>query len=297
MGLKTDSGVLYAVSAYVLWGLFPMYFYWLRSVPAFEVLAHRMVWTLLFLLLVLLFKRHLGWIRLVCSQPKTLAWFALSASLISINWGLYIWAVEQQRVVDASLGYFITPLVSVMLGAVLLKECLQRLQWVCVGLAASGVIWLSWNAHSLPWIGLTLAITFGAYGLLRKLATLGTLEGLSLETALLFPLALAYLLFTWQTGTNTFVQAPPSLQVLLATTGPVTALPLLLFAAGARRLPLSTLGLLQYISPTLQFFCGLWFFNEAFDTGRLIGFCLIWLALIIFSAHSFWRSRQKPVPL
>ncbi|MFN5802919.1 MAG: EamA family transporter RarD [Burkholderiales bacterium] len=291
MGLKAKPGVIYALSAYTLWGLFPLYFYWLRSVPAFEVLAHRMVWTLLFLVLVLLFKRHLGWIKSVCSQPKTLAWFALSASLISVNWGLYIWAVEQQRVVDASLGYFITPLVNVLLGAALLKERLRPVQWVCVALASLGVIWLTWSAHALPWIGLTLAITFGAYGLLRKLASLGALEGLSLETALLFPLALAYLLFTWQTGTNTFVLASPSLQVLLATTGPVTALPLLLFAAGARRLPLSTMGLLQYISPSLQFFCGLWFFNEVFDTARLIGFCFIWLALIVFSVDSLWRSR------
>jgi chloramphenicol-sensitive protein RarD len=165
-------------------------------------------------------------------------------------------------------------------------------QWLCVALAGVGVVCLSWDSHTLPWIGLVLAITFGTYGLIRKLASLGALEGLSLETALLFPLACAYLLMTWQAGTNTFLQASPALQLLIVTTGPVTALPLLLFAVAARRLPLSTMGFLQYVSPSLQFFCGVWFFNESLQAGRLLGFCLIWLSLLIFSADSLWRARR-----
>jgi chloramphenicol-sensitive protein RarD len=292
MKVQASSGVIYALSAYILWGLFPLYFYWLRSVPAFEVLAHRMLWTLLFLLLILLIKHHFSWVKTVFSQPRVLALFAVSASLITVNWGLYIWAVEQQRVVDASLGYFITPLVSVLLGAVILKERVRSVQWLCVALAGVGVVCLSWDSHTLPWIGLVLAITFGTYGLIRKLASLGALEGLSLETALLFPLACAYLLMTWQAGTNTFLQASPALQLLIVTTGPVTALPLLLFAVAARRLPLSTMGFLQYVSPSLQFFCGVWFFNESLQAGRLLGFCLIWLSLLIFSADSLWRARR-----
>ncbi|NMM37712.1 MAG: EamA family transporter RarD [Glaciimonas sp.] len=290
------SGMFFAATAYVLWGLFPLYFKLLQSIPAQQILMHRIIWSLAFVLVVLAWRRQWRWLYKVVRQPKVLLGFGVSALLLSTNWLIYIWAVNSGRVVDASLGYFITPLVNVLLGYLLLKERLRPLQWVAIALAAAGVAWLTWQSGQLPWIGLMLAATFGTYGLLRKTAALGPLEGLTLETLLLVPLALAYLALLSSQDQNAFHSAPAATRWLLAAAGPITAIPLLLFAAGARQIPLSTLGFLQYLAPTLQLLIGVWLYHEPFSGARLIGFVTIWAALAIYSAEGLWqahRSRQR----
>lgn len=285
-----QAGILYAATAYALWGVFPIYFKALQSVAPIEVLLHRIVWSLLFLAALLAWRRQWSWLGQVVRQPKTLASFAASALLLSTNWYIYIWSVNHGRVIDASLGYFINPLVNVLLGFFILHERLRPVQWSAIALAGVGVAWLTWHAGSFPWIGLTLALTFGSYGLLRKIAVLGPLEGLSLETMLLFPFACAYLLVLATENHSALLQGDFSIQALLVAAGPITAVPLLLFAAGARRISLSLLGLLQYIGPTLQLLIGVWLYHEPFGPARFIGFGLIWAALLIYSFESAWRS-------
>lgn len=288
-----NTGLVYAALAYMAWGLFPLYFHQLSGVAALEVVLHRTVWSLLFLLLVLLVLRRWAWLREVVRQPRVLGTFALSALLLALNWLIYVWAVNNQHVLDASLGYFILPLVNVAMGYVLLKERPRPGQWVAVALAASGVLWLAVQAGRPPWIALALAATFGVYGLLRKLAVLGALEGLSLETLLLAPFALLTLGVLAAQGQSALAQADASTLGWLLLAGPFTALPLLLFAAGARRVSLTSLGLLQYISPTLQFALGVWAFHEPFQQVRLLGFALIWLALVVYSAEGWWALRRR----
>ncbi|RJG07436.1 EamA family transporter RarD [Noviherbaspirillum cavernae] len=288
-------GMLYAAAAYAMWGVFPLYFKSLQDIPPEQILMHRMVWSLVFVVIVLAWRRQWAWLRDVLRRPKVLAGFAASAVLLSSNWFIYIWAVNSGNVVEASLGYFINPLFNVLLGFVVLGERLRRVQWIAVALAACGVAWLTWHGGTLPWIALLLALTFGLYGLLRKTAALGALEGLALETLLLFPLALGYLIVLSVRGTNAFATASTSTQLLLAAAGPITAVPLLLFAAGARRISLSVLGILQYIGPTLQLLLGVWLYHEPFGGVRLVGFALIWSALAVFSLEGLWRtwtSRQ-----
>ena len=283
-------GLLCAATAYVLWGLFPLYFKLLQAVPPMEILMHRMLWSLVFLGGVLAVRRQWAWIGMVVRRPKVLAGFAASALLLAANWFIYIWSINHDRIIDASLGYFITPLVNVLLGYLLLGERLGRMQWAAVGLAALGVLWLAWQGGHPPWIGLALAGTFGTYGLLRKTATLGPLEGLSLETLLLFPLSLGYLLWLGHVGQNSFAVVPDTTRWLLAASGPITAIPLLLFAAGARRIPLATLGLLQYIGPTIQLLLGVLLFHETFSGARLTGFAVVWSALLVYSADGMWKA-------
>lgn len=284
------TGILSALAAYILWGLFPLYFKSLQAIAPLEILAHRVLWSLLFLAAVLAWRRQWSWIGAVSRQPKILAGFAASALLLSVNWSIYIWSVNGGRVIDASLGYFINPLVNVLLGFLLLGERLRRAQWMAVALAVAGVAWLTWQSGHPPWIALALAATFGLYGLLRKTAALGALEGLSLETMVLFPLALGYLAYLTFAGRNGFLHAPPATQWLLAAAGPITAVPLLLFASGARRIPLSLLGLLQYIGPTLQLLLGVWLYHEPFGGARLAGFAMIWAALALYTAEGLWRG-------
>jgi chloramphenicol-sensitive protein RarD len=286
------SGILYAASAYVLWGLFPLYFMHLSAVPVTEVLVHRIVWSLVFVLALLGWRRHWGWLAPALRQPRVLGAFALSALLLSCNWLTYIWAVSNGHVIDASLGYFITPLVHVLLGYTVLHERPRRLQWAALALATLGVLWLTALTGKLPWIALVLAASFGVYGLLRKIAVLGALEGLTLETLLLAPPALIALLLWWGRTPASFPAAELSTNLLLIGVGPLTAVPLLLFAAGARRIPLTTLGLLQYIGPSIQFALGVWLFNEPFGGRRLIGFGLIWAALALYSADGWWTARR-----
>ncbi|GAB3429752.1 EamA family transporter RarD [Massilia solisilvae] len=287
-----QTGILSAALAFLCWGLFPLYFRALGEVPPVQILAHRMVWSLLFLLIVLAVRRQWGWLSLV-RKPKVLVSFIASAFFLSANWGIYIWAVTSGHVIESSLGYFINPLVNIMFGSLLLKERLRPQQWGAIAIAALGVAWLTWQAGTLPWIALLLASTFGIYGLLRKTAALGALEGLSFETMVLFPLALAYLVWLTLHGQNVFLNTSSDLtRVLLVAAGPTTAIPLLLFASGARQIPLSVLGLLQYLSPTLQFLLGVLMFHEHFDSGKLVGFALIWSALALFAAEGLLRRTQ-----
>lgn len=284
------KGIIYAASAYAIWGLFPIYFKALHGIAPVEILLHRIVWSLTFLIIVLASRKQWAWIGAVLRQPRVLAGFTASALLLSANWFIYIWAVNNGQVVDASLGYFITPLVNVVLGFLLLHERLRPGQWAAVSLAAAGVAWLTWQGGHLPWIGLMLAATFGTYGLLRKTAALGALEGLSLETLMLFPVALGALVMLTLDGRTTFFDISISSRWLLAASGPITAVPLLLFAAGARRLPLSVLGLLQYIGPSIQLLLAVWLYKETFDRAHLIGFGLTWAALVLYSAEGLWRA-------
>ena len=287
-----QHGVIYAALAFTWWGLFPLYFRIVTNVSPGEILAHRIVWSLVFLLGVLSLRRQWAWVAQVLRQPKVLAAFTVSSLLLACNWLTYLWAVNSGHVIDASLGYFITPLVNVVLGCTLLHERPTRGRWIALTLAGFGVIWLTFAAGKPPWIALVLGLSFGAYGLMRKVATLGPLEGLTLETVVLMPLALFALGYlAWQ-GKGVF-PAPDALTNLwLLAFGPITAVPLLLFAAGARRLPLATLGILQYIGPTLQFGIGVWVFNEAFSANRAVGYGCIWVALVIYTADG-WRSARR----
>ena len=244
---------------------------------------------------VLLLKRW-AWLRGVTRQPKVLLSFGVSALLLSVNWSVYVWAVQNAHVLDASLGYFILPLVNVAFGFIFLKERPRPVQWLAMALAAAGVIWLTLQAGRLPWIALLLAATFGIYGLLRKLAPLGALEGLTLETLLLSPFAAAMLAWWAWHGQGALVQGHAPTMAWLLLAGPLTAIPLLLFAAGARRIPMATLGILQYISPSLQLLVGVWLYGEVLAPVRVIGFCLIWVALVVYSVDSWWSARLQRSP-
>lgn len=294
-----NPGVAYAFAAFAIWGLFPIYFKALHSIGAVEMLAHRMAWSMVFLLVVLTVRRQWSWIVPVMQNRRQLARFAASAVLLSTNWGIYIWAVNDGRIVEASLGYFINPLINVLFGMAFLHERLRFLQWVSVAIAAAGVLWLTWVNGAPPWISLALALTFGGYGLLRKTAHLGALEGLTLETMLLCPLAAIYLGVLGTHGTSGFGNASFGVKVLLIAAGPITAVPLLLFAAGARRIPLSMLGLIQYITPSLQLLIGVLIYQEPFGHDRLMGYGAIWAALAVYSLEGLWRARQvaprKPI--
>lgn len=290
-----NHGVVYALAAYVIWGLFPLYFKALEQVPSLQILAHRMAWSLLFVALLLAALRRWSWMRLLREQPALLARFALSAMLLSGNWGIYIWAVNSNHVVDASLGYYINPLVNVALGSVLLHERLRGLQWVALAIAAMGVTVMAIEVGHVPWISLSLALTFDSYALLRKTAPLGALEGLAVETAVLFPLAIAYLFYLSALGMNAFATADPSTRWLLVAAGPITTIPLLLFAAGARRMSMALLGVLQYITPSLQLALGVWLYHEPFAAAKMIGFGLVWLGLAVFLLDGLRAAWGRPV--
>lgn len=292
-----NSGIARAALAYVIWGLFPLYFAQLASIPPLEVLAHRIVWSLVFMAGVLAVKRHWAWLAEAFRQPRTLKLFAASALLLSANWLTYVWAVTNGHVVDASLGYFITPLVNVLLGYTVLHERLRPVQWLSVGVAAAGVLWLAAQGGQFPWIALVLASTFGGYGLLRKTAPLGALEGLALETVILALPAFAVLFVGAAQGAAHFPSPSPLVNLMLVGIGPVTAIPLLLFASGARRIPLTTLGLLQYLAPSIQFMLGIWLFREPFSGARMVGFCLIWLALAIYSVDGLRHGAASRTPV
>lgn len=287
-------GIVYAVSAYVLWGLFPLYFTRIGHIAAIEVLVHRIVWSLVVVLALLAWRGRWGWLPALLKQPRVLGAFAASAVLLSTNWLTYIWSVQNGHLIDASLGYFITPLVNVMLGYTVLHERPRRAQWIALSLAALGVVWLTVQAGQLPWMALVLALSFGAYGLLRKIAPLGALEGLTLETLLLAPPALVALVVWWGRGPASFPTPDLATNLWLLAAGPFTAVPLLLFAAGARRVSMTTLGLLQYIGPSIAFLLGIWVFREPFSSARLTGFLFIWAALVVYSADG-WRVARRAV--
>lgn len=284
-------GILAGILAYTLWGLLPGYWKALQAVPALEILCHRTVWSLLFVAAVLALRRQWAWLRQARAAPRTLLLSLASACLLSLNWLLYIWAVNSGHVVDSSLGYFIAPLVNVLLGVIFLRERLRVRQTVAIGLAALGVVLLTVGYGAFPWIAVGLALSFGFYGLLRKVSPLGSLEGLSLETGVLSLPALAYLLWIEGIGSGSFGHAGIVPTLLLAGTGIVTALPLLLFAHAARQVRLATVGIMQYISPTFQFLLGVLAYGEPLTPARLLGFVPIWLALALYTLESVRGSK------
>lgn len=289
-----NSGALYALLAFGIWGLYPLYLRELASVSSLEIVLHRSAWSLVFLLGVLALLRRWAWLGTLMKSPRQMLMPLASGLLLALNWLLYVYAVQSAQVVEASLGYFINPLISVCLGVVVLRERLKRIQWVAVAFAAAGVMWLTWHTGRLPWLGLALAATFAVYGLLRKTSVLGPLEGLTLETLLIAPLVLPWLgLITWS-GQGALATGSPSLMFWLVMAGPLTAVPLMLFAAAARRLKLATVGLFQYLSPSLQLAIGVVIFGEPFDRQRLAGFVLIWAGLAVYTAHSLALSRRAP---
>jgi len=286
-----NPGLLYAALAFGIWGLYPLYLLQIASVAPLEVVLHRSVWSLVFLAGTLAVLKRWAWLGPALRQPRQLALFAISALLLSGNWLIYVWAVANGRVLEASLGYFINPLVNVLLGVLVLHERLRPVQWLAVGLAATGVAWLTLNAGQLPWVALVLAGSFGTYGLMRKTSRLGALEGLALETLLLAPLVLPALVLTTLQPGGALARGDWALDGWLLLSGPLTALPLLFFGIAARRLPLATLGLVQYLGPTLTFMLGVWVFHEPLQPARLAGFALIWTGLAIYSADALKRNR------
>lgn len=282
-------GILSAGSAFTLWGIFPLYLKLLKSVPSLEILSHRVLWSAIFLGLILALRRQWDWINSIRTRPRISLAFIASAAMLGANWVIYIWAVNADRIIDASLGYFIAPLFNVLFG-VLLGERLKAIQWLAIALAASGVAWLTLSTGQLPWIGLVLAVTFSLYGLIRKTASLGALEGLSVETLVMLPLAALFLLLPDSGSSHAFASGSLSLTLMLVAAGPVTAIPLLLFAFGARRIPLSVIGLLQYIGPSIQMMLGVWLYHEPFGSERQLGFALIWTALALYSLEALWRA-------
>ncbi len=285
-------GIWLGIGTYIIWGVFPIYWKWLQHVPALELIAHRIAWSFLIMLGIMTITRRWDRFRQQTSSPKIRWTFLLIAILIGVNWSIYVWAVNAGFIVEASLGYFINPLVSVTLGVVFLKERLRLWQWVPIGLAAIGVIFLAFQVGSLPWISLSLAFTFGIYGLLKKITPLGPIQGMTLETGILFPFALAWLIFTQMRGDGAFLHTGLTSDLLMAGAGVVTTVPLLMFAAAAQAIPLSMIGILQYLAPTGQFLIGVVVFGEALSTQRLIGFSIVWLALIIFAVEGWLHSRQ-----
>ena len=289
------SGFAAAVAAFLLWGLFPLYLKPLAAVPAPEIMAHRIVWCCLLVFGWLAVRGELGLVRAALADPVSRLRLMGSATLISINWLVYVWAVSNGHVVDASLGYFINPLFNVVLGVLVLKERLNRAQWFAVALAGLGVLYLAIVAGRPPWIALSLAASFGMYGLIRKVVAVEAVPGLATETLLLAPFAAAFLVWSQVSGSGALGHSSAQVGALLVGSGLATALPLALFAYGARLIPLSTVGLVQYIGPTLQFLIGVLVFHEPFTRSRAVGFVLIWAALAIYATDSLWRSRHTGV--
>ncbi|MBI3048168.1 MAG: EamA family transporter RarD [Acidobacteria bacterium] len=290
------SGLWHGVGAYVLWGVLAVYWKLLAHVPSLQIVAHRVLWSFVVLVLLLAVTRRSGALRAMMTS-RVAAAYTLAAVLIAINWLVYIWAVISGFLLEASLGYFITPLVNVLLGVVALRERLRAFQWVAVGLAAAGVLQLTYVYGSTPWIALVLAVSFGLYGLVKNRAPLGSTDGMTLETGVLVPVAAIYLAATERAGAGAFVQAPALTQALLVGAGPVTLLPLLLFASAARRISLSALGILQYIAPTMQFLLGALAFHEPFTRIQLVGYTLVWVGLAVFTADGAVSRRTAPAVL
>lgn len=289
-----SKGFLAAVSAFAIWGVFPLYFHPLRQVSAPQIIAHRIVWSCLFVLAWIGLRGEWAALRTTFTDRSVVWRLAVSATLISLNWLTYVWGVTHGRVVEASLGYFIGPLVNVLLGVALLSERLSPAQWAAVALAVTGVGYLTVMTGSLPWIALTLAFSFATYGLIRKTVKVESLPGLATETLLLLPFAGAYLLWCESAGTGALGHAGPTIDALLVGSGPVTAIALFLFAHGTRLIRYSTVGVLQYITPTLQCLCGVFALHEPFEHTRAVGFGIIWAALLIYAGEGLRLSRIQP---
>ncbi|MEN9581699.1 MAG: hypothetical protein RJA70_4708 [Pseudomonadota bacterium] len=282
------------LAAFVMWGFVPLFWRLLLDVPVFQVLAHRMFFCALVVVAWLSVRERTRWLAPLRKNPKLALVLVVSSLLLAINGGLYVYGVSSGQVVATSLGYFINPLVNVLLGVVLLRERLTRSQWIAVGLATLGVAYLSYSAGALPWLSLGLAASFGAYGLIRKLIAVEALAGLAIECLVLLPVAFGYLVWVEQAGVGAFGHAGFATSALLAAAGVVTALPLAAFAYGARRLPYSTVGIVQYVAPSLQLACAVFVFREPFARDRLIGFGLIWTGLAVYAFDLVTHHERAP---
>lgn len=291
------QGLMAVVCAFLIWGLLPLYLKPMSSVPALQIMSHRLLWCCVFVMSWLAWRGQLGNVRAALSDRATLLRLFLTALLISCNWIVYVWGVNSGHVLETSLGYFINPLVNVLLGVLLLKERLNRPQWTAVGFAFLGVAWLTFQTGKLPWIALSLALSFGLYGLIRKVVKVDAIAGLGAETLLIAPFAAIYLAWLEIAGTGAFGNTTLTIDIMLFAGGLVTAIPLALFAFGARLIPYSTVGLIQYIGPTMQLFLGIFLYHEPFTQTRAIGFAMIWMALVIYAGDGLIRARRKPVPV
>lgn len=290
---EEKKGLLYALACYLIWGLFPLYWYPLThsAISADQLLAQRIVWSAVFSVLVLVLFRQERALLAALRNRKLLLTFTASALAISSNWLVYLWAITHNHVIDASLGYFISPLFSILLGRIFFNERLNRIQIAAIALAAVGVLWLAIPAGQIPWVAILLTLTFGFYGLLRKITPLAALPGMALETLLMLPFAAAYLVWAAHSGQLVFAGLPPLPLAILIGSGAATTIPLLLFASGARRIPLASLGMIQYVSPTCQLMLGLLLFDEAFDFSRFVGYVWVWVGVAVY-LFGMWQQRR-----
>ncbi len=293
MSNPIDRGVIYGASAYVTWGIIPIFWKFLGHVSAVEIVTHRIVWTLIFALAALTAWERLPKLWSALRNPRTVMALVVSALLIAVNWGLFIWAVTTDRIIDTSLGYYINPLVSFVLGVVWLGERLTKIQLVAIGLAVLGVINQTVSVGYLPWISLALAISFGIYGLIRKTVAVESLEGLTIEAIILAPVSLGYIVYLVATGQGAFFHTSLTTDLLLVTAGPITAIPLLLFAAGARLVRLSTMGFLQYLAPSISLVLAVFLYHEPFTQAHAVTFALIWSALALVTWEALRRERYS----
>ncbi|HYC71547.1 MAG TPA: EamA family transporter RarD [Opitutaceae bacterium] len=290
---EATRGGVAAAAGFLCWGIVPIYWKALAAVPALELIAHRVVWSLLFLLAVQAWRGRLGALRDGLATPRAIGLNLLSSVLLGANWTVYVWGVNSGHVIECSLGYFLTPLGNVALGYVFLHERLRPLQWTAIGFAAAGVLLLLLRLGHVPWIALALAGTWSSYAILKKQSQLGPMNGLTVETILLFPVAAGALVWWHFSGVGALGRVGPGDHALILSAGVITAVPLLLFAQGAQRVRLSTLGLLQYLSPSVQFGLGVFVYDEPFDAARLQAFAVIWTGLLLYTADGFWSQRRR----
>ena len=289
---EAAQGVLYGFTAYIIWGIVPIYWPLLQPAGAIEILAHRVIWSLVVLLAFLAVKKRIKRALAIFKDSKKLGILTVASIFIAVNWGLFIWASVSGRILDSSLGYYINPLFSIGLGVLLLKEKLRKLQWLAIGIATIAILYLSLTLGSPPYVALSLAFTFSIYGYLKKRANVESIDSLTVETLILVPLAVGYLIYLTAIGQSSFGVNGTDHALWLASAGIITAIPLALFGAAAIRIPLSTLGFIQYVGPTLQFLIGLYMFNEPMPRDRFIGFALTWLAIAVISYDAL-RNRSK----
>ncbi len=290
-----NRGVWQAAGAYAIWGLLPLYWKALHEVPALQLISHRIVWSSVLLTVMLIVMGQMGAFRSTAFKPRTVLIYGIAALLLGVNWLTYVWGVNAGFVVETSLGYFINPLLSVVLGVLFFRERLRPVQWVSVGLAAAGVVYLTFDYGRLPWIALVLAFTFAVYGLVKKSAPLASVEGLALETGILFVPAAAVLLLAERAGEGAIAGASWAGVLLLMGTGVATTIPLLMFASATRKIPLLWIGILQYIAPTIQFLLGVFVFHETVSAHTLVGFAMVWAALVVFAGEALARRVAEPV--
>jgi chloramphenicol-sensitive protein RarD len=292
---EQKKGFWYAVVCYGLWGWVPIYWKFLHGIPALQLIGHRIIWSCA-MLIVLVAASH-DWEPLLqaARSPRVLAIYTAAAVAVAINWFVYVWAVNAGFIVQTALGYFINPLVSVVLAVLVFRERLRAGQWAAIALAASGVLYLANIYGSPPWIALALAFSFGTYGLLKKLAPLGAVHGLTLETSILFIPAVIYLIVAYWTGNVGFLHENTPRNLLMIGAGPLTTIPLLLFAAAVTRIPLSTMGMLQFVNPTLQFLIGVLMYREPFTAAQMVGFVMVWAGLVVFAVEGYITRRWFPV--